>query len=216
MGDEIAPDEPYVVVDTKTKQIVYKTTYKNRIRARRWADKKDNEYGAYRYYPMLLQNAEKIVSKGESNMLSTLFKLAYKLDKQGKYDEAKEIEAVMKELTLRVGLDPEEIVSLANFFDEHGETAIANRFDAMIKETAKKKTLYKTHKGPGEKKPEGAKHKAPKEWFNKMKKDVKKKNPDWDDKRVSEVVGDIWDNELSDKKREQIYNRAGKKKSPNA
>lgn len=153
---------------------------------------------------------------GGHKMLSTLFKLAYKLDKEGKYDEAKEIEAVMKDLTTRVGLDLDDLVSLANHFDNCGEIALADRFDAMMKAAAKKKTPYKTHKGPGEKKPEGAKHKAPKEWFDKMKKDVKKKNPDWDNKRVSEVVGDIWDNELSDKKREQIYNRAGKKKSPNA
>jgi hypothetical protein len=44
---------------------------------------------------------------------------------------------------------------------------------------------------------------------------VKSKNPDYPAKRVSEIVGDIWDNQLSDKKRQQIYNRYGKKKSPN-
>lgn len=45
-----------------------------------------------------------------------------------------------------------------------------------------------------------------------MKADVKKKNPDYSAKRINEIVGDIWDNELSDKKREQIYKRYGKKK----
>jgi len=84
-----------------------------------------------------------------------------------------------------------------------------------VSEAAKKKTEYKTHKGKEEKAPKGAEHKAPKEWFDKMKADVKKKNPDYSAKRVSEIVGDIWDNELSDKKREQIYKRYGKKKSPN-
>jgi len=42
-------------------------------------------------------------------------------------------------------------------------------------------------------------------------KDVKKKNPDYSTKRVSEIVGDIWDNELSDKKRAEIKKRYGKK-----
>jgi hypothetical protein len=48
-----------------------------------------------------------------------------------------------------------------------------------------------------------------------MKKDVKKKNPDYSAKRVSEIVGDIWDNELSEKKRKSIlkkYEGGGKKK----
>jgi len=149
-------------------------------------------------------------------MLAKLFKLAYRLDRQGHYDEAKEIEEVMRTLADRVGIDIEEMVALANYFDSQGETALADRFDTMAKSAAKKKTPYKTHKGPGEKAPEGAEHKAPKAWFDKMKKDVKKKNPDWDEKRVNEVVGDIWDNELSDAKRKKIYDRAGKKKSPNA
>jgi len=48
-----------------------------------------------------------------------------------------------------------------------------------------------------------------------MKEEVKKKNPDYSMKRVNKIVGDIWDNELSDKKRVQIYKRYGKTKSPN-
>ena len=79
----------------------------------------------------------------------------------------------------------------------------------------KKKSKYKTHKGPGEKSPKGAEHKSPKGWFDKMKKDIKKKNPDYSAKRISEIVGNIWDNDLTDAKREQIYKRYGKKKSPN-
>ena len=35
------------VIDTKTKQVV--GTYKTMAAARRAADRKDNEYGAYRY-----------------------------------------------------------------------------------------------------------------------------------------------------------------------
>jgi hypothetical protein len=37
-----------------------------------------------------------------------------------------------------------------------------------------------------------------------MKKEIKKNNPDYSAKRVNEIVGDIWDNELSDKKRAEI------------
>lgn len=45
----IDPATPFVIVDTKTGGIVYRTTYANRLRARRWADRKDQEWGAYRY-----------------------------------------------------------------------------------------------------------------------------------------------------------------------
>lgn len=37
----------YEVIDTQTKRVV--GTFKNRNRARNMADRKDNEYGAYRY-----------------------------------------------------------------------------------------------------------------------------------------------------------------------
>ena len=44
---------------------------------------------------------------------------------------------------------------------------------------------------------------------------MKEKNPDYSKKRINEVVGDIWDNQLSDQKREKIYKRYGKTKNPN-
>ena len=72
-------------------------------------------------------------------MLAKLYKLAYKLDKRALYDEAKEIEAVMKTLSERVGLTPDEMISLADHFDQEGETALANKFDEMVKEAALKK-----------------------------------------------------------------------------
>jgi len=77
------------------------------------------------------------------------------------------------------------------------------------------KKKYKTYKGPGEKPPVGAEHKAPKKWWDEQVSKVKKKNPDYSTKRVSEIVGDIWDNQLSDAKRSEIYKRHGKTKSPN-
>lgn len=73
-------------------------------------------------------------------MLTKLFKLAYKLDKKGLYDEAKEIEEVMKTLAKRTGLTTEDLVSLADHFDGIGDTALADRFDELAKEAAKKKT----------------------------------------------------------------------------
>lgn len=45
----IPPDTKYVVIDMHTMEVVYTTTYKNRKRARAFADKKDTEYGAVRF-----------------------------------------------------------------------------------------------------------------------------------------------------------------------
>ena len=47
-------DSDYVVIDKLTGDIVYRTTYRHRNRARRWADRKDLQYGAVRYYCKLL------------------------------------------------------------------------------------------------------------------------------------------------------------------
>lgn len=44
---------PYVVIDTRTGQTVYHTTYARRNAARRWADRKDLAYGAVRYVAQL-------------------------------------------------------------------------------------------------------------------------------------------------------------------
>lgn len=103
---------------------------------------------------------------GGNNMLAKLYKLAYHLDQKGLYDEAQAIEEVMSTMAKRVGLNLEDMVSLANYFDDHGEVVLANYFDDMARKTAK----YKTHKGKDEKPPKGAEHKAPKKWFDKMKK----------------------------------------------
>ena len=71
-------------------------------------------------------------------MLAQLIKLAYTLDKKGEYDLANEVQAVMVELVKRVGINPEEIVSLANYFDGLGETTLANKYDEMLKASKKK------------------------------------------------------------------------------
>jgi|WetSurMetagenome_2_1015567.scaffolds.fasta_scaffold1038946_2 hypothetical protein len=45
----IPPSTPYVVVDGQTGEVVYRTTYARRNAARRYADRRDLEYGAHRY-----------------------------------------------------------------------------------------------------------------------------------------------------------------------
>jgi len=60
-----------------------------------------------------------------------------------------------------------------------------------------------------------AAHRPPKKWFDDMAAQVKEGNPDYDEEQVRATVGDIWYNELSDSKREEIYKRHGEKKSPN-
>lgn len=104
-----------------------------------------------------------------------------------------------------------KLVDIANTLDNNGFSKIADIIDDTMHKIAK----YKTWKGKGEKPPKGAEHKAPKSWFDKMTQDIKKRNPDFSAKRIREIVGDIWDNELSDKKRKEIYKRYGKTKSPN-
>lgn len=46
---EISDTAEYVVIDIHAKRVVYRTTWKNRNRARRWADRKDMEYGAIKH-----------------------------------------------------------------------------------------------------------------------------------------------------------------------
>jgi len=50
----------------------------------------------------------------------------------------------------------------------------------------------------------------PKEWWDKMVKDVKKGNPDYSEDQVDKTIGNIWFNELSDSEREKILDREGK------
>lgn len=90
-----------------------------------------------------LREIEKDIAKmdksGGSDMLAKLYKLAYSLDKKALYDEAKEIESVMKILSERVGLSKEDMVSLADHFDKLGDTALASHFDDMLKAASRKK-----------------------------------------------------------------------------
>lgn len=98
----------------------------------------------------------------------------------------------------------DHLVNAADILDKSGLNKLANNIDDILKKIAQDK-----------KPPEGAKHKAPKGWFDKMKKDIKKENPKYSEKQINATVGNIWDNELSDKERIKIYKEYGKTKNPN-
>lgn len=106
-------------------------------------------------------------------------------------------------LSMAAELTISQLVKVADTLDKHGFSKLASVVDEALEKMAK----YKTHKGKKEKEPKGAEHKAPKEWWDQMVEDIKKKNPDYSKKRVNEIIGDIWDNELTDKKRKSIYKK---------
>ena len=74
---------------------------------------------------------------GGNKMLSELFKLAYSLDKKNEYELASEVDDIIKELSQRAGIDPEDMVSLANYFDEVGDVELANKFDSILAKAKK-------------------------------------------------------------------------------
>lgn len=47
----------------------------------------------------------------------------------------------------------------------------------------------------------------PKGWWDKMYSDVKKKNPSYSEDQVSKTIGNIWFNELSNYRRNEIKKR---------
>ena len=48
---------------------------------------------------------------------------------------------------------------------------------------------------------------APKEWWNKMEKDVRKNNPDYSDEQVRKTIGDIWHNKLSQYRKDKLLKK---------
>jgi len=93
----------------------------------------------YKHLREIEKDLDKIDKSGGSIMLVKLYKLAYSLDKKALYDESKKIEEVMKTLSERVGLTTDDMIALADHFDQLGDTALASRFDDMLKEAARKK-----------------------------------------------------------------------------
>lgn len=49
--------------------------------------------------------------------------------------------------------------------------------------------------------------KPPKEWFDKMFKQIKEKNPSYDDKQIADTIGDIWYHKIDEQKRIEIRNK---------
>lgn len=128
-------------------------------------------------------------------MLSKLYKMAYDLDKRGFHNEAAEIEKVMETMAKRVGLKLDEMVSLANYFDELGETELADTFDTMAKEATNKEKVKK----------------PPKSWMDKMREKVKKENPEYSAKMINETIGAEWYDKMSDKARDKVWKELGRK-----
>lgn len=52
--------------------------------------------------------------------------------------------------------------------------------------------------------------KPPKEWFKKMEKEIKEKNPKYSKEKIDATIGNIWYHELSHAKRAAIRKREGK------
>lgn len=123
-------------------------------------------------------------------------------------DECLDCEDLSDESTIAIGFALNHLVKISDALDKNGFNKLANFVDETMEKISK-------YKGKGEKPPKGAEHKAPKGWWDKMEKEIGKKNADYSKKRIGEVVGDIWDNELSDKKRKEIYKEYGKTKNPN-
>lgn len=62
-----------------------------------------------------------------------------------------------------------------------------------------------------EAKPESAPSlKPPKEWFNKLSKQIKKANPEYSDEKIKATIGSIWYHLLDTKKKKEIRGREGK------
>jgi len=52
--------------------------------------------------------------------------------------------------------------------------------------------------------------KPPKKWWEKMKKKIKKSNPDYSAETVRKTIGDIWYHKISKAKKSEIRKREGK------
>jgi len=142
-------------------------------------------------------------------MLTKLYKLASALDQKGLFKEADEIDDAMKIMADRAGVNIEQLTSLADELDQEGLVDLANAIDALVKE-AKGKVKY--WKGKDQKPP--VRHdvkKVPKPFFAEKKKELKKKNPDYSDKRISAIIGNLWFNTMSDAQRDKIWKSMGRK-----
>ncbi len=138
-----------------------------------------------------------------SNILVRLYKLADRLDSIGRYEEANEVNNVIKlAFNTKYVKSVEDIIALADYFDSVGRFEHADAVDATVRsiiEREAKKDDKKKSKKP------------PKKWWDKMVKEVKKENQDYSEERVFKTIGDIWFNNLSEEKRKEIRGREGKK-----
>lgn len=94
------------------------------------------------------------------------------------------------------------LARIATILDNKGLYSCANIIDEIIKKSKKKRKKKVIRQ-------------APKGWWDKMKKEIKKGNSDYSEKRINETIGNIWFNNLSNSKRAEIYKRYRETKSPN-
>lgn len=84
------------------------------------------------------------------------------------------------------------LVVLADSLDTQGLHKEASELDEICR--------FVVAKAEKEKRP-------PKKWWDKMEKEIKKNSPDYSEERVAKTIGDIWFNNLTEKKRKEIAKR---------
>jgi hypothetical protein len=67
LNNEIDPNTPYIVIDKKTKEIVWRGTYSKRDIARRVVDRRDNAYGGYRFIARIAKPEEILKEYAHNN-----------------------------------------------------------------------------------------------------------------------------------------------------
>jgi len=85
------------------------------------------------------------------------------------------------------------------YINRAGNNLTQERTNALEKAKEKLRNLYK--KATQEKEAIGH---PPKDWWDMMTKDIKKKQPSYSQKIVDKVVGDIWHNKMDDTKKRQL------------
>lgn len=87
--------------------------------------------------------------------------------------------------SLKADLDSESLLGIANVLDSIGLVKVADDVDKLI-------VLAK------------AELKPPKKWWAKMKAELKEKNPNYNYKRIGEIIRNIWNTQIDEKKKREI------------
>lgn len=107
------------------------------------------------------------------------------------YEEIQELKQKVEEMS---GKEPKEESIKKSLMEKY-----PNVSEESINESIKK---AKKHSAPSKK--------PPKEWWNKMEKEIKKENPEYSQEQVDKTIGDIWYNEMSKKDKKEKREEHGK------